>query len=474
MDQRKRYQIFISSTYSDLIEERDKVTQAVLELNCFPTGMEIFPAAGIPPKNLIENVLKGCDYYLLIIGARYGSLTDEGISFTEWEYDIAVDSDIPVLAFLHKNISSIPLGKTDENKALLAKVKKFRRKVERGGQTVKYWENPDDLKAKVLSSIPQAIELQPRIGWVRANSVISGDAQKEVERLQKEIEKYQNEVKRLEVIVKENDEILKNKDKEYQKEIERLNVQIKSLEAELKRVKPHLKTETFTVKGVSFKMVHVKGGTFMMGADGGDGGAFSDEKPAHEVTLSDYWMGETQVTQALWRAVIGWNPSGFKGGQNLPVESVSWEDCQTFIRRLNDLTGKRFHLPTEAQWEFAARGGSLGKYNHYQYAGSNNIFDVAWFEGNSKGKTHPVREHEPNELGLFDMSGNVFEWCNDGYNEDYYLNSPTVDPTGPVRTSYRVRRGGSWRSGSRSCRVSYRNYSASTITSSDLGLRLAL
>ena len=163
-------------------------------------------------------------------------------------------------------------------------------------------------------------------------------------------------------------------------------------------------TKTFDVNGVSFTMIPVEGGTFTMGATSEMTAPDSDEKPTHQVTLSSYYMGETEVTQALWQAVMGSNPSWFQG-DNLPVEWVSWHDCQTFISRLNSLTGKRFRLPTEAEWEYAARGGNQSR--HTQYSGSSRIDDVVWYEDNSGRKTHPVKTKQPNELGLYDMSGNV-------------------------------------------------------------------
>ena len=233
---------------------------------------------------------------------------------------------------------------------------------------------------------------------------------------------------------------------------------------------PISRNRTFTVKGVSFTMIPVEGGTFTMGATSEQGGdAYDDEKPAHRVTLSDYYIGETEVTQALWKAVMGSNPSSFKGDQR-PVESVSWNDCQEFIKKLNALTGRNFRLPTEAEWEYAARGGNKSK--GYKYAGSNTIDDVAWYDDNSNDKTHPVKGKQANELGLYDMSGNVWEWCSDWFGD--YSSSAQTNPTGPATGSDRVGRGGSWYCNAGICRVSIRNYFTPGNGNYYLGLRLAL
>lgn len=227
--------------------------------------------------------------------------------------------------------------------------------------------------------------------------------------------------------------------------------------------------QTFTVNGVRFTMVAVKGGTFTMGAtyDDAEVDAEVDEEPAHEVTLSDYYIGQTEVTQALWEAVMGSNPSNHKG-DNLPVENVSWDDCQVFIQKLNQLTGKQFRLPTEAEWEYAARGGR--KSQGYKYAGDDYIGSVAWYSGNSGYETHPVATKQANELGIYDMSGNVWEWCSDWFGG--YQSSSQSDPQGPSSGSRRVYRGGcsifAW-----GCRVSFRDCNTPDFCNTDLGLRLS-
>ncbi len=232
------------------------------------------------------------------------------------------------------------------------------------------------------------------------------------------------------------------------------------------------KNRTFTVNGVSFEMIAVEGGTFTMGATSEQGSdAYDDEKPAHQVTLSSYYIGKTEVTQELWQAVMGSNPSKFSG-TNLPVEKVSWEDCQSFVIKLNELTGKNFRLPTEAEWEYAARGGN--KSNGFKFSGGNNIAEVAWYSENGNKISHPVATKAPNELGIYDMSGNVWEWCSDWYSSSYYTSSSQTNPTGPNSGSYRVYRGGSWSGNDRYCRVSHRDSNYPSYRFNYLGLRLAL
>lgn len=229
-------------------------------------------------------------------------------------------------------------------------------------------------------------------------------------------------------------------------------------------------SQTFTVNGVKFTMVPVEGGTFTMGATSEQvGDAEVDENPAHQVTLSDYYIGQTEVTQALWEAVMGSNPSDSKG-DNLPVERVSWNDCQVFIQKLNQLTGKQFRLPTEAEWEYAARGGR--KSRGYKYAGGNDIGLVAWYDDNNSGnRAHTVATKQANELGIYDMNGNVWEWCSDWY--DGYQLSSQSDPQGPSSGSSRVNRGGICYGDARGCRVSDRNYNTPVGRFDVLGLRLS-
>lgn len=238
---------------------------------------------------------------------------------------------------------------------------------------------------------------------------------------------------------------------------------------------------------VRFKMIGVEGGTFMMGAqnldataENYDEDAWDDASPVHSVTLSDFFIGETEVTQELWRAVMGSNKSRYKGA-NMPMESVSWYDIcgydgtgtdpTCFLYKLNQKTGRCFRLPTEAEWEYAARGG--GKSKGYKYSGGNKNNKVMWYDENSGNKTHPVKEKYPNELGLYDMSGNVWEWCMDWYGR-YYDYMRETNPSGPENGPGRVHRGGSCFSTSKNCLVSSRENYDPGFSSNNIGFRLVL
>lgn len=210
-------------------------------------------------------------------------------------------------------------------------------------------------------------------------------------------------------------------------------------------------TTAFTTGNINEPdMVTVQGGRFAMGSNENN-----NEKPIHNVTLSSFKIAKYETTLAQWQMVMGSNPSGRKDCMDCPVTAVGWDDIQTFIKKLNTLSGKNYRLPTEAEWEYAARGGTKSK--KFEYAGSNDVNAVAWTFANSRLTTHPVGQKEANELGIYDMSGNVFEWCNDWYDENYYAKSPGNDPKGPPTGPHRVFRGGNVASEPAKSRVAYRN-----------------
>ncbi len=293
------------------------------------------------------------------------------------------------------------------------------------------------------------------------------DAQAEMQRQAREAEERRQAEearKRQEAAAKAEQERLAQQERERQEEAR------KQREAEARR--RATSNRTIRVGNVSFEMVYVQGGTFRMGATVEQGSdAVDDEKPVHSVTLSDFHIGKYEVTQGLWKEVMGENPGYNKAGDNYPVERVSWEDCQRFIERLNNRTGLKFRLPTEAEWEYAAWGG--WKSRGYKYSGTTyELESVAWYDGNSGNRTHPVGQKQANELGLYDMSGNVWEWCQDWYGS--YGSAAQMNPTGPQSGAYRVLRGGSYRNDARCCRVSYRDYDGPRDLSFSNGLRLVL
>lgn len=215
---------------------------------------------------------------------------------------------------------------------------------------------------------------------------------------------------------------------------------------------PETEIVSYTVNGVTFNMIKVDGGTFMMGAPDSDTEAYSLERPAHQVTLSDYWIGETEVTEKLWKAVMQVDEVSYSMGDLYPMRFVTWDQCIDFAQRLSVLTGINFTLPTEAQWEFAARGGNLS--HGYLYSGSNNLDEVAWYAGNSNNVLHEVATKTPNELGIYDMCGNIAEWClDDIYN---YTSEPQVDPTHSNVTINKMLRSSAWDDVARDCRLTTR------------------
>ena len=228
--------------------------------------------------------------------------------------------------------------------------------------------------------------------------------------------------------------------------------------------------ETIRVGKETFQMLYVEGGTFTMGSTvEQDPSADGDERPLHSVTVDGFYIGETQVTQSLWRSIMGYNRSSYKS-DGRPVENVSWDEVQKFIDSLNRKTGRQFRLPTEAEWEFAARGGNRGR--GYRFSGSDNIGEVAWYNGNSEKRTHLVKTKKPNELGLYDMSGNVWEWCGDWYDE--YTPEVQLNPQGPAEGTVRVFRGGGWNDSIAGCRVTSRFCGEPTVRYDNLGFRLVL
>ena len=241
---------------------------------------------------------------------------------------------------------------------------------------------------------------------------------------------------------------------------------------------------TFTVNGVTFKMIYVKGGTFMMGCPSKNvRDCYDSELPVHSVTLSDFYLGETEVTQALWKAVTGCEPDynggwteEFGRGSTSPAYHVSWNECQAFCEELNSKlagqlpSGYRFVLPTEAQWEYAARGGN--KSRSCMYSGGNNVGSVAWYNNNCHNKVHPVKTKKANELGLYDMTGNIYEWCSDWYGS--YSSVSQTDPKGPLSGTRRVLRGCCWCSYDDSCGVTFRGSNTPDHRFKSHGLRLSL
>ncbi len=226
---------------------------------------------------------------------------------------------------------------------------------------------------------------------------------------------------------------------------------------------------TMTEKFTNMEFVRMSEGCFQMGSPQGEDGHVSDEGPVHEVCVDNFWIGKYEVTQGEWRTIMHDNPSGFKKGDSYPVESVSWNEVQSFIKKLNNKSGKQFRLPTEAEWEYACRANEPG-----QYCGGDNVDALAWYADNSGGSTHPVGLKEPNGFKLYDMSGNVWEWCQDWYGEDYYGNSPRKTPKGPTFGSNRVIRGGSWIDYAGVVRSALRDWYAPVNRHDGLGFRLVL
>ncbi|MBS1619884.1 MAG: SUMF1/EgtB/PvdO family nonheme iron enzyme [Bacteroidetes bacterium] len=220
------------------------------------------------------------------------------------------------------------------------------------------------------------------------------------------------------------------------------------------------------MKNNLYSMVLIKGGTFEMGND-----SLTTEMRSHKVTVGDYYLSRYEVTQKQWQDIMGENPSHFVGCGDCPVENVSAADAELFIKKLNTKTGGKYRLPTEAEWEYAARGGNASK--GYTFSGSSNIDEVAWHDNNSDNETHPVGQKKANELGLHDMTGNVFEWCGDRFSYTYYKDGPSSDPHGSDQGVWRVLRGGSWSHGEKECLPAHRGKDEPTNRGRRTGFRLA-
>jgi len=240
-----------------------------------------------------------------------------------------------------------------------------------------------------------------------------------------------------------------------------------SVEIALKSLGPK-QGDTYTDPTTGMEFVYVEGGCYQMGDTFGDGD--DDEKPVHEVCVDDFYMGRYEVTQGEYRKIIGDNPSYFKKGDNYPVEKVSWDDARNFISKLNGKSSRTYRLPTEAEWEYAARSGGKNE----KYSGGNDVGSVAWYNSNSDSTTHSVGRKSANGLGLYDMSGNVWEWCGDWYGENYYGTGLRDNPAGPLSGGLRVYRGGSWNYLPRYVRSGVRSRNSPLIHYSNLGFRLVL
>ena len=316
-----------------------------------------------------------------------------------------------------------------------------------------------DSLSKVESSLPEAMALydsaavfETQYAGTRFSDLFDQNALSASSRVQSQIDsiaqvRQQAEKERLE------------RERKERAEKERIERE----EAERKRRETGYSNGVLKVNGVEYPMVYVSGGTFIMR----DIEHVNDQ--AHEVTLSGYYIGKYEVTQDLWEAVMGSNPSYLKGNRK-PVGQVSWNDCQEFIRKLNSMTSQNFHLPTEAQWEFAARGGNSS--NGYKYSGSNYIDSVAWYNDNYRDTTHDVGTKLSNELGIYDMTGNVSEWCSDWY--ESYGSGPVTNPIGPDSGDKRVTRGGNTGYPEWMCRIQMRTSSKPNARYVNVGLRICL
>lgn len=347
------------------------------------------------------------------------------------------------------------------------------------GKAIILWQHRDEAYDNIVRGIRVAIEnllktreIKTQLATLKA-SILQLLEQNDLEQAQQILQKAHA----LKLLDPELDKLQTNWQRLEDKRLEQERLEQEHLEKEQQR-QAHIAKLPQPIQQLLNDLVAVESGTFMMGSPNTEADR-RDNEYQHRVTLSSFYMGKYQVTQAQWQAIMGSNPSYFKG-DNLPVENVSWDDIQVFLEKLNTLYslspplggqgGGFFRLPTEAEWEYAARGGN--KSQGYTYAGSNNLNEVAWYDDNSNNKTHPVGQKKPNELGIYDMTGNVWEWCRDWYADDYYSKSPSSNPENTTTATYRVLRGGSWINYAVYCRVAYRSNYTPSIRINDFGFRL--
>ena len=467
-----RYDVFISYSHKDYVDEQKNVIPGneISKIKESLTGAGItfwMDEKGIVPgEDFAAKILKhikACKVFLF--------LSSVSANQSEW-----TRKEIACALMLKKHVIPVLLDESPFDDAVMMRIVDLDR--------IDYYENPQEGISKLISSIntylerDKADEARRMADEKRRQEELERQRrqQEEEKKRQEQAEQIETEIAALEAQRTERKKVVLQKEQELklaQVDLEACEAKIQKLQKKLQELsgpkKKEERNQVFTVDGASFKMIRVDGGSFVMGSPDNDPDAHDDEKPQHEVTLSDYYIGETQVTQALWKAVMGKNPSHFQGDNN-PVEYVSWNDCQEFIKKLSAKMGQVFRLPTEAEWEYAARGGN--KSRGYRYAGSNNIYDVAWFSDNSGGNSCPVNQKKANELAIYDMSGNVWEWCQDRIGA--YGSGKETNPTGPSEGSFRVVRGGSWDNDAQLCRVAYRGCSDPDGRDYYVGFRLAL
>lgn len=390
-----------------------------------------------------------------------------------------------------KELNTLYEREQEESKRLSAKVKSLEEDICRKQKKIKVYQQQNnnlteaeikncliikELEVRILELEQQGRtkkELEDKIDilFFDNNKLRNDNAQKN-----KTIESLRNSedlLKRQNLVLQKNPVIdtlrthlnqLSNINKELNHKLEFSSTRIKEL------INPKSKYFIESISGVSFKMLFIEGGTFTMG----NTSIFNvrhDERPSHTVNISSFYISETLVTQELWQVVMQNNPSHFKEDINCPIECISWEDVQRFILELNKITGMKYSLPSEARWEFAAKGGVKSK--NYKYSGSNNLLEVGWCNKNSNQKTHPVKKLKPNELGIYDMTGNVWEWCEDNWH-DNYSGAPNNGNPWKKNTNLVILRGGSWSGTEDDCRSLYRNRDELNKNATNIGFRLEL